>query len=73
LSTETRVLSDDNEISKTSAKSNAHDFYPKHLNYAFMPKPDFERYRNDAKKSYEEEQDSSGIEEISCQIIQVLS
>jgi hypothetical protein len=39
------VLSDDTEISKTSAKSNAHDFYPKHLNHAFMPKPDFEGYR----------------------------
>jgi hypothetical protein len=57
------VLSDNTEISKTSAKSNAHDFYPKHLNHAFMPKPDFEGYRNDVKKSYEEEQYPSGIEE----------
>ena len=57
------VLSDDTEISKTSAKSNAHDFYPKHLYHAFMPKPDFEGYRNDVKKSYEEEQYPSGIEE----------
>jgi hypothetical protein len=55
-------LSDDTEMSKTSAKSNAHDFYPKHLNHAFMPKPDFEGYRNDIKKSYEEEQYPSGIE-----------
>jgi hypothetical protein len=57
------VLSDNTEISKNSAKSNAHDFYPKHLNHAFMPKPDFEGYRNDVKKSYEEEQYPSGIEE----------
>jgi hypothetical protein len=54
------VLSDDTEISKTSAKPNAHDFYPKHLNLAFMPKPDFEGYRNDIKKSYEY---PSGIDE----------
>jgi hypothetical protein len=57
------VLSDNTEISKTSAKSNAHDFYPKHLNHAFMPKPDFEGYRSDFKKSYEEEQYPSGIGE----------
>jgi hypothetical protein len=57
------VLSDDTEISKTSAKSNAHDFYPNHLNHAFMPKPDFEGYRNDIKKSCEEEQYPSGIDE----------
>jgi hypothetical protein len=57
------VLSDDTEISKTSAKTNAHDFYPKHLNHAFMPKPDFEGYRNDIKKSYEEGQYPSGINE----------
>jgi hypothetical protein len=43
------VLSDNTDISKTSAKSNAHDFYPKHLNHAFMQKPDFERYRNEMK------------------------
>jgi hypothetical protein len=57
------VLSDNIEISKTSAESNAHKFYPKHLNYAFMPKPDFEGYRNDIKTSYEKEQYPSGIEE----------
>jgi len=34
------VLSEDTEISKTSEKSNTHDFYPKHLNHAFMPKPE---------------------------------
>jgi hypothetical protein len=57
------VLSDNTEISKTSAKSNAHDFYPKHINHAFMPKPDFGGYRNDVKKSYEDEQYPSGIDE----------
>jgi hypothetical protein len=50
------VLSNNTEISKTSAKSNVHDFYPKHLNHAFMLKPDFEGYRNQMKKSYEQEQ-----------------
>jgi hypothetical protein len=29
------------------------DFYPKNLNHAFMPKPDFEGYRQEAKKQYE--------------------
>jgi hypothetical protein len=57
------VLSDNTEISKTSAKSIAHDFYTKHLNHAFMPKSDFEGYRNDMKKSYEEEQYPSRIDE----------
>jgi hypothetical protein len=57
------VLSDNTEISKTSAKSNAHDFYPKHINHAFMPKPDFGGYRNDVKKSYEDEQYPSGIDD----------
>jgi hypothetical protein len=57
------VLSDNTEISKTSAKSNAHDFYPKHLNLAFMPKPDFEGYRNEMKKTYEQEQYPSGIDD----------
>jgi hypothetical protein len=57
------VLSDDTEISKTSVKSNAHDFYPKPLNHSFMRKPDFEGYRNDIKKSYEDEQYPSGIDE----------
>jgi hypothetical protein len=50
-------------MSKTSAKSNTHDFYPKHLNHGFMPKPDFEGYRKEMKKSYEYEQYPSGIDE----------
>jgi hypothetical protein len=43
----------DTKVSKSSNKSNAQDFYPKHLNHAFMPKPDFDGYRNDVKKAYE--------------------
>jgi hypothetical protein len=46
------VRSDDTEISKTSAKSNAHNFYPKYLNHAFMPKPDFEGYINERSFRY---------------------
>jgi hypothetical protein len=57
------VLSDNTEISKTSTKSNAHDFYPKNWNHVLMPKPDFEGYRNEMKKSYEQEQNPSCIDE----------
>ena len=37
-------------------RSNKHDFYP-NFNHAFLPKLDFEGYRNNAKKEYEENQD----------------
>ena len=57
------VLSEDTEISKTSEKSNTHDFYPKHSNHAFMPKPDFEGYRDDIKKAYEDEKYTLGVDE----------
>jgi hypothetical protein len=43
----------DTKVSKSSNKSNVQDIYPKHLNHAFMPKPDFDGYRNDVKKAYE--------------------
>jgi hypothetical protein len=36
-----------------SEKSNTHDFYPKNFNHAFSPKPDFEGYRNSAKKDHD--------------------
>jgi hypothetical protein len=36
------VLSHDTKISKVSEKHNPHDFYPKHFNHAFLPKPEFE-------------------------------
>jgi hypothetical protein len=42
--------------SKVSEKDNPHDFYPKNFNHAFLPKPDFEGYRNNAKKEFEENQ-----------------
>jgi hypothetical protein len=45
----------DTKVSKSSNKFNVQDFYPKHLNHAFEPKPDFDGYRNDVKKAYENE------------------
>jgi hypothetical protein len=48
------VVSEDTKVSKASEKSNARYFYPKNLNYAFVPKPDFDGYRNDVKKMYED-------------------
>ena len=44
------ILTENTEISKRSVKSDAHDFYPKNFDYAFLPKPDFEGYTNDVKK-----------------------
>jgi hypothetical protein len=40
----------DTKVSKSSNKSNVQDFYPKSLNHAFMPKPDFDGYGNDVKR-----------------------
>jgi hypothetical protein len=48
------VLSYDTNTSKVSEKDNPHDFYPKNFNHTFLPKPDFEGYRNNAKKEFEE-------------------
>jgi hypothetical protein len=39
-----------------SEKANPHDFYPKNFNHAFLFKPDFDGYRNNAKKEYEKNQ-----------------
>jgi hypothetical protein len=47
-------LSHDTKTSKVSEKDNPHNFYPKSFNHAFLPKPDFEGYRNNAKKEFEE-------------------
>jgi hypothetical protein len=58
------VLSHDNKTSKVSEKDNPHDFYPKNFNHAFLPKPDFEGYRNNAKKKFEENQNYVGDEEL---------
>jgi hypothetical protein len=57
------VLTEDTEMLKTSGKSNTHGFYLKHLNHAFMPKPDFEGYRNDVKMTFEKEQYPVGVDE----------
>jgi hypothetical protein len=56
-------VSENTKVSKSSNKSNVQDFYPKHLNHAFMPKPDFDGYRNDVKKEYENYPYSLGEDE----------
>jgi hypothetical protein len=56
------VLSHDTKTSKESEKANPHDFYPKNFNHAFLPKPDFKGYRNNAKKEFEENQNHTGEE-----------
>jgi hypothetical protein len=50
------VLSHDTKTSKISEKDSPHDLYPKNFNHAFLPKPDFEGNRNNAKKEFEENQ-----------------
>jgi hypothetical protein len=45
---------------KVSEKANPHDFYPKNFNHAFLPKPDFERYRKKGKKKFDENQNYVG-------------
>jgi hypothetical protein len=49
------VVSEDTRVSKASEESNARYFYPKNRNHALVPKPDFDGYRNDVKKPYENE------------------
>jgi hypothetical protein len=56
------VLSHDTKASKVAEKANPHDFYPKNFNHAFLPKPDFEGCRNNAKKEFEENQNYVGEE-----------
>jgi hypothetical protein len=50
------ILSHDTKTSRVSEKENAHFFYSKNFNHAFLPKPYFEGYRNNAKKEFEENQ-----------------
>jgi hypothetical protein len=57
------ILSHDTKASKVSMKDNPHDFYNKNFNHAFLPKPDFEAYRNKAEKEFEENQNHIGDEE----------
>jgi hypothetical protein len=49
------------ETTKTSEYYSPLDFYPTNLNHAFIPKPDFEGYRQEAKKLYEADQDSPSL------------
>jgi hypothetical protein len=57
------ILSHDTKTSKVSEKAKPHDFYAKNFNHAFLLKPDFEGYRNNAKKELEESQNYVGDEE----------
>jgi hypothetical protein len=57
------VLSHDAKASKISEKDNPHDFYPETFNHAFLPKPDFEEYRNNFKKEFQENQNCIGDEQ----------
>ena len=57
------VVSEDIKVSKASEKSNARYFYPKNLNHAFVPKSDFDGYRNDVKKMYEDNPYLLGVDE----------
>jgi hypothetical protein len=58
------VLSHDTKASKVSEKDKPHDFYPKSFNHEFLPKPDFEGYRNNIKKEFEENQNCIGDEKL---------
>jgi hypothetical protein len=57
------VLAHDTNASKVSEKDKPHDFYPKNFNHAFLPKPYFDGYRNNAKKEFEDNQNCIGDEE----------
>jgi hypothetical protein len=57
------VLSHDTKASKVSEKANPHDFYPNNFNHEFLTKPDFEGYRDNTKKEFEENQNYVGDEE----------
>jgi hypothetical protein len=56
------VLSHDTKTSKVSEKANSNDFYPKNFNHGFLLKHNFEGYRNNAKKEFEENQNFIGEE-----------
>jgi hypothetical protein len=57
------ALSHDTKVSKVSEKDKPHDFPPKNFNHAFLPKADFEGYRNNARKEFEENQNYIADEE----------
>jgi hypothetical protein len=56
------ALSHDTKTSKISKKDYPHKFYPESFNHEFLLKPDFEEYRNNYKKEYEENQNYVGEE-----------
>jgi hypothetical protein len=56
-------VSHDTKASKVSEKDNPRDFNSKNFNHALLPKPNFEGYRNNAKKEFEENQNHVGDEE----------
>jgi hypothetical protein len=57
------VFSHDAKASKVSEKANPHDFYHENFNHEFFPNLDFEGYRNNDKKEFEENQNYVGDEE----------
>jgi hypothetical protein len=48
------VFSHDAKTSKVSEKDNPHNFYHKSFNHSFLLRLDFDGYRNNAKKKFEE-------------------
>jgi hypothetical protein len=56
-------LSHEIKTSKVSEKVKPHDFYPKNFNHVILPKTHFERYRNNAKSEFKENQNYIGDEE----------
>jgi hypothetical protein len=57
------ILTVNTEISKRLEKSNKHDLQSNNLNHAFVPKPEFERYRNYLKKRYEDHKNTLVVNE----------
>jgi hypothetical protein len=55
-------LSHDTKTSIVSEKANPHDYYPMIFNHAFLPKTNFEGYRNNSNKEFEENQNHIGGE-----------
>ena len=58
------MMSHDTKSSKVSKESNISSFYPKNLNHAFMPKPNFEECRREEKQKFEESRKYVGEDDI---------
>jgi hypothetical protein len=54
-------ISEPKDTAKTSEYYSLLDIYPTNLNHVFMPKPDFEGYRQEVKKQYEADQVSPNL------------